>query len=172
MNYFSGSILVCLFSIILFILSKRYIMSRRIFIVYTILVMLTYLTWRTFFSLDTKNLINLILGIIVLVFEWFGFLRSIIFNSLFWSDYSPDKKIKIAKEKKFNKSIDVFIDTYNEPLSILRRTAMACKKINYPDKLIKIYICDDGKRKEVMELAHKRYRYITKVIILTIKQEI
>ena len=48
------------------------------------------------------------------------------------------------------RTVDVFITTYDEPLEVLRRTAMGARAIQYPHRT---YVLDDGKRDEVMEMA-------------------
>ena len=47
-------------------------------------------------------------------------------------------------------SADVFITTYDEPLDVLRRTAIAAKAIRYPHQT---HILDDGKRDEIKAMA-------------------
>jgi cellulose synthase (UDP-forming) len=44
--------------------------------------------------------------------------------------------------------IDVLIPTYNEPLSVVRSTALAAVNIDYPDGKMHVYLLDDGKREE------------------------
>ncbi|MDB4916234.1 MAG: glycosyl transferase 2 family protein [Gemmatimonadetes bacterium] len=47
-------------------------------------------------------------------------------------------------------SVDVFITCYDEPLQLLRRTAIGARAIRYPHTT---YILDDGKRDEVKAMA-------------------
>lgn len=47
-------------------------------------------------------------------------------------------------------SVDVFVTVYDEPLQILRRTAIGAKAIRYPHET---WILDDGKRDEVRAMA-------------------
>lgn len=49
-------------------------------------------------------------------------------------------------------SVDVFITCYDEPLQLLRRTAIGAKAIRYPHKT---YMLDDGKRDEVRAMAEE-----------------
>lgn len=49
-------------------------------------------------------------------------------------------------------TVDVFITCYDEPLQLLRRTALGAANISYPHKT---YILDDGKRNEVRALARE-----------------
>jgi cellulose synthase (UDP-forming) len=44
--------------------------------------------------------------------------------------------------------VDVLIPTYNEPLSIVRSTALAAINIDYPRDKMHVYLLDDGKREE------------------------
>ena len=50
-------------------------------------------------------------------------------------------------------TVDVFIPTYNEPLSVVKPTVLAATGIEWPSDKIKIYILDDGKRDEFKEFA-------------------
>jgi cellulose synthase (UDP-forming) len=49
-----------------------------------------------------------------------------------------------------SKSVDVYITCYDEPLQLLRRTAIGAKAIRYPHRT---YVLDDGKRDEVRAMA-------------------
>ncbi|MDD3593361.1 MAG: glycosyltransferase [Candidatus Gastranaerophilales bacterium] len=63
--------------------------------------------------------------------------------------------------KNYKPSVDIFICTYNEDEYILVPTIMAANNINYPDK--KVYVLDDGNRKEIKELCKKLgCNYITR----------
>lgn len=56
--------------------------------------------------------------------------------------------------------VDVYIPTYNEDVSILRKTALACTSITYPHKT---YILDDGNRSWLAkEAANWGCEYITR----------
>ena len=50
------------------------------------------------------------------------------------------------------RTVDVFITCYDEPLHILRRTAIGAREIRYPHRT---WILDDGKRDEVKALARE-----------------
>ena len=52
--------------------------------------------------------------------------------------------------------VDVFIATHNEPVDLLYKTVNACTFMDYPDKSkVHIYLCDDGARPAVEELANQ-----------------
>jgi cellulose synthase (UDP-forming) len=50
-------------------------------------------------------------------------------------------------------TVDVFIPTYNEPLSVVRYTVWAAMNLDWPAGLCKVYILDDGHREEFREFA-------------------
>jgi cellulose synthase (UDP-forming) len=49
--------------------------------------------------------------------------------------------------------IDVLVPTYNEPLEIVRYTALGALNIDWPQDKLHVYILDDGRRKEFEEFA-------------------
>ncbi len=49
--------------------------------------------------------------------------------------------------------VDLLIPTYNEPLSLVRYTALAALNIDYPPDKLHVYILDDGTRDDFSEFA-------------------
>ncbi len=49
--------------------------------------------------------------------------------------------------------VDVLIPTYNEPLEVVRYTALGAMNIDWPTDKLHVYILDDGRRKEFQEFA-------------------
>jgi cellulose synthase catalytic subunit (UDP-forming) len=59
--------------------------------------------------------------------------------------------------------VDVYIPTYNEPLSLVRYTALAAINIDYPSEKLHIYILDDGTREDFkLFCAEAGVGYITR----------
>jgi cellulose synthase (UDP-forming) len=50
-------------------------------------------------------------------------------------------------------AIDLLIPSYNEPLSVVRYTALAAMNIDWPADKLNVYILDDGKREEFRKFA-------------------
>jgi cellulose synthase (UDP-forming) len=50
-------------------------------------------------------------------------------------------------------TVDVFIPTYNESLSVVRPTVLAALAMDYPADKMKVYVLDDGRRQEFREFA-------------------
>jgi cellulose synthase (UDP-forming) len=49
--------------------------------------------------------------------------------------------------------IDLLIPTYNEPLSVVRYTALAALNLDWPPEKLHVYILDDGRREEFRAFA-------------------
>lgn len=49
--------------------------------------------------------------------------------------------------------VDILIPTYNEPLTLVRYTALAALNIDYPPEKLHVYILDDGTRDDFAEFA-------------------
>jgi len=52
-------------------------------------------------------------------------------------------------------AVDLLIPTYNEPLSVVKYTALAAMNIDWPSDKLNVYILDDGKRDEFRKFAEE-----------------
>ena len=52
-------------------------------------------------------------------------------------------------------AIDLLIPTYNEPLSVVKYTALAAMNIDWPADKLNVYILDDGQREEFRNFAEE-----------------
>src|SRR5271155_2720523 len=52
-------------------------------------------------------------------------------------------------------SVDLLIPTYNEPLSVVKFTALAAMNIDWPADKLNVYILDDGRREEFHRFAEE-----------------
>lgn len=111
-----------------------------------------YITWR---AMNTINWEGWWSGLPLFLAELYG----IIVTSIhFFTVWRPTERKSLPP--LIGRSIDVFITTYNEPLSIIRKTAHACIALRMPHTT---YILDDGDRSEVAELAEELgCRYISR----------
>lgn len=58
------------------------------------------------------------------------------------------KPVELPPEESLWPDVDVLIPTYNEPLSLVRYTALAANNIDYPPNKLHVYVLDDGTRPE------------------------
>ncbi len=63
------------------------------------------------------------------------------------------KPILLPNDESLWPDVDVLIPTYNEPLSLVRYTALAAINIDYPPEKLHVYILDDGTREDFAEFA-------------------
>jgi cellulose synthase (UDP-forming) len=74
-----------------------------------------------------------------------GFMQTI------WPLHRPP--VPLPQDENEWPHIDLLIPTYNEPLSVVRYTAMASMNVDWPADKLHIYILDDGKRETFRRFA-------------------
>jgi cellulose synthase (UDP-forming) len=74
------------------------------------------------------------------------------------------KPVRLPDDDASWPHVDVLIPTYNEPLSLVRYTALAANAIDYPPEKLHVYILDDGTRPDFKEFAHQAgVGYVTRL---------
>jgi cellulose synthase (UDP-forming) len=63
--------------------------------------------------------------------------------------------VPLADDPQMWPSVDLLIPTYNEPLSVVKYTALASMNIDWPADKLNVYILDDGKREEFRRFAEE-----------------
>ena len=103
---------------------------------------LYWIIWRWGYSLNHNAII---FSVVLVAAETYGLINSFMLIATVW-------KLKYRDPPPAPKglSVDVFITNYDEPLEVLRRTAIGARAIRYPHKT---YLLDDGKRDEVKAMA-------------------
>lgn len=128
--------------------------GRRGWFLLNIFCTVMYLMWRIFFTIPFGyGYISVGVGVALLIVEALGMVESLVhyINMYNVRDYKkPEVDLELFPE------VDVFISTYNEPTSLIAKTIFACKRMEYPDQnKVHIYLCDDGHREEMKQLASK-----------------
>ncbi len=114
----------------------------RLLVFVAVLLSLRYFWWR---FLHTGNPLALWFFYLFLVVELWNFFEVALFYLTTWK---PTHRQPLPPLP--DRTVDVFIATYNEPVSLLRETALCAVSIRYPHET---YILDDGNRPAVSELA-------------------
>ncbi|MFN2157682.1 MAG: glycosyltransferase, partial [Anaerolineae bacterium] len=115
----------------------------RILALASVLAGLTYIGWRFAASLNWDALwfaIPLVLA------ETYGILGNVLFVFTVWRPAQRRSPSPLE-----GATVDVFVTTYNEPVELVRRTAEAARRIDWPQ--LKVHILDDGTRPEVRAMA-------------------
>ncbi|WP_312702486.1 glycosyltransferase [Sedimentibacter sp.] len=127
---------------------------RNVFLILTMILMTVYLLWRIFFTLPLdQSILNIIFGTLLIVAE------TVTVFTTFELFIQKIKKKSGQLEcpvipSEYYPHVDVFVATHNESADLLYKTVNACTFMDYPDRQrVHIYICDDGNRPEVAELA-------------------
>jgi cellulose synthase (UDP-forming) len=159
-------------SIIIAIILNRTTTSIR----FTIVLMLSALAatlrygwWRVqmilqFFGDESNDRfqINSVLMIILLSAEAYTILIMVLG---FMQTVSPlrRKPIALPSNEDLWPHVDVLIPTYNEPLSLVRYTALAAINIDYPPEKLHVSILDDGTREDFRQFAEAAgVRYVVR----------
>jgi len=115
---------------------------RRFIAVAAIAVTVYYLYWRV---TETFNPNALLFSWVLYVAELFGFITTFLFYFSVWKPISRTPPPPIPDRR-----VDVLIPTYNESVSVLRKTLLACNDLTYPHRTL---VLDDGDRPEVEALC-------------------
>jgi len=131
--------------------SKR--RSISVIMVVTSLLMSTrYMYFRLTQTLHFNSEIETILGMglfLAEVYVWVLLLLN--YLQTIW----PLKReiVPLPDDMSLWPTVDVYIPTYNESLDVVRDTVLAAQCIDYPRDKMKIYLLDDGKRREFAVFA-------------------
>lgn len=127
---------------------------QNVMFVVTMILMSIYLLWRMIFTLPwDQGILNMVFGILLIGAEVITVLTTFeLFVQKMQKERTQLDLPTIPPE--YYPDVDVFIATHNEPVDLLYKTVNACTFMEYPDKQkVHIYLCDDGGRPEVEELA-------------------
>jgi len=116
-------------------------LPRVILVCVYLAVCVWYLTYR----LTTFNPDAMVFSLLVYGAELFGFTTTLLHLFMVWRLTERE-----APEPREGQTVDVFITTINEPISMIRRTALCALAMDYPHK---VWILDDGRRAEMKQLA-------------------
>ncbi len=127
-------------------------MYKRFILIAATVSALIYIGWRAYFTIPFGfGTVAVICGITLLLAEMSDMFENMV-------SYKNIKKVEFPvkptiKTEKYP-HIDVFITTCNETAELLFKTINGCLHMDYPYKSkVHIYLCDDGNRLEMKELA-------------------
>ncbi|MGD9126634.1 MAG: glycosyltransferase [Planctomycetia bacterium] len=119
--------------------------SRQAAIVIASLAAVLYLVFRALYTLNLVHPFAAVFSVILLVAEAYGLFHLSLYFYQVWRLVEPP-----IQDAKTDRTVDVFVTTFNEEVDLLRNTLRACVEMEYPHTT---YVLDDGHREEVRELA-------------------
>ncbi|MBQ9274819.1 MAG: UDP-forming cellulose synthase catalytic subunit [Succinivibrio sp.] len=132
-------------------LSQKHYISVALILI-TVVCSTRYMYFRLTQTLELDSLIETIFGYLLFAAEIYVY--CILLLSFFQMSWSLRRKIvPLPEDTSKWPTVDVYVPTYNEPLSLVRDTVLAAQCIDYPKDKLKIYILDDGRRKEFATFA-------------------
>ena len=123
-----------------------------ILVTLSVVVSTRYIWWRLTETLQFPSELEAFLGIGLILAElyaWLGLLLGYIQTS--WPLRRPP--VGMPDDLALWPTVDLFIPTYNEPLSVVQNTILGALSVDYPLEKLKIYVLDDGRREEFREFC-------------------
>ncbi|MBN2721152.1 MAG: glycosyltransferase, partial [Proteobacteria bacterium] len=117
--------------------------SRKILVILFLGIAVWYLAWR----LGTFNREAILFSLTLYCAELYGFGTTLMHLFMVWR-----LTVREPGEPPEGASVDVFIPTFNEPASLLRKTLLAARHLDYPHRT---WLLDDGNRPEMRDLARE-----------------
>lgn len=123
-------------------LRSRSLRRKSAAIIYLSLTVI-YLAWRATIINDHSLFLSWVYYLAECIGLVLGF--TVIWTGWDYRDRKPPQPTE-------NLDIDVLIPVYREPLSVIRRTLLAARDIEYPHQT---FVLDDGRRQEIRKLAEE-----------------
>jgi len=123
-----------------------------ILITLSIAVSTRYIWWRLTETLQFPSELEAFLGIGLILAEFYAWLVLVLgYIQTAWPLHRPP--VALPEDIAEWPTVDLFIPTYNEPLSVVQNTILGALSLDYPLDKLKIYVLDDGRREEFREFA-------------------
>jgi cellulose synthase (UDP-forming) len=111
-----------------------------------------YIWWRLTDTMQFSSVLEAGLGIGLILAELYAWLVLVLgYIQTAWPLRRPP--VGLPDDVADWPTVDLFIPTYNEPLSVVQSTVYGALSIDYPVDRLQIYILDDGRRDEFREFA-------------------
>lgn len=155
-------LLLTFWAVALWVRNVRGRIPMLLMITISLLVSTRYLFWRITQTINWDVTMDMVFGLILLSAEIYAW--TILVLGYVQSVWPLQRKVaELPAEVATWPTVDIFIPTYNEPLSVVRHTILAAQVIDWPEDKIQIYVLDDGKRDDMrMFCAEIGVNYLTR----------
>ncbi len=115
-------------------------------------VSLRYIYWRVTETLDFPSITELVLGLGLALAEFYAIIVLVLgYVQTIWP--LDRKPMPLPDEVDLWPTVDVYIPTYNEPMTVVRGTVLAAMAIDWPPEKMRVWLLDDGRREEFRQFA-------------------
>jgi cellulose synthase (UDP-forming) len=117
--------------------------SRLLFITACAWVVIRYMAWRVASLPLDNSWVEAVGAILLFLAECYGTLMLLL--GLFVNAYPLDRKpTPLPRDKSLWPTVDIYIPTYSEPVSVVMPTLLAAMDIDYPKDKVRVFVLDDG----------------------------
>ena len=139
---------------VIFLVANRF-GDRRVTLFLSILSLAMsarYIYWRATETLTFQTPVQLLLGSLLVMAELYAVVVLVLgYVQTAWP--LSRRPMPLPETPEEWPTVDVYIPTYNESMSVVRATVLACAALDYPADKFRVYILDDGKREEFRRFA-------------------
>jgi cellulose synthase (UDP-forming) len=115
-------------------------------------VSLRYIVWRITETLRFATWPELALGSILVIAELYAIVVLVLgYAQTTWP--LERKPLPLPDDPATWPTVDVYIPSYNEPLSLVRATVLGAMAMDWPRDKLRVHILDDGRRADFREFA-------------------
>jgi cellulose synthase (UDP-forming) len=121
-------------------------------VVLSLATSLRYIVWRVTDTLDFDNFADLVLGTGLALAEVYA-ITVLVFGYIQTLWPLERKPLPMPEDIALWPTVDVYIPTYNESMSIVRATVLGAIAMDWPPEKMRVWLLDDGRREEFREFA-------------------
>ena len=131
-------------------------------IVISMTASLRYMFWRVTSTVGFTNSVDFFFGWGLVIAELYALLVLLLgYVQTAWP--LRRQPVPLPEDPRTWPTVDVFIATYNEPLSVVKQTVFSAMSIDWPADKLNVYLLDDGRRDEFRDFAREAgCKYITR----------
>jgi cellulose synthase (UDP-forming) len=116
-------------------------------IIVSVTTSLRYLHWRMSTTVGNEDGLDMALGLVLFFAESYAVLVLVLgYVQTAWP--LERKPVALPADSRTWPTVDIYIPTYNEPLSVVRTTILAAKALDWPADKLFVHLLDDGRREE------------------------
>ncbi|MFN0306128.1 MAG: UDP-forming cellulose synthase catalytic subunit [Burkholderiales bacterium] len=153
------------FTLFAFVMLVRRVTGKGVtllLVVISVLASTRYLWWRLAYTMNWDDSWALAWGALLVTAEIYAWLALLLgyFQSAWPLNRQP---VPLPNDRGQWPTIDVYVPTYNEPLTVVAPTVIAALAMDWPREKLRVFLLDDGRRDEMRQFAAKvGVQYITR----------